>query len=71
MEQPQRSDLRITARKNGGSIQITIPSDICSLMKIEDGTELDLDLQNKKYGKFLAFWNYAEQKEEYERQNKE
>ena len=68
MEQPRRSDLRIIARKNGGSIQVTLPKDLCDLMQIEDGTELDVDLEDKKYGKFLALWNHSAQKEEYDRQ---
>jgi len=71
MELPKRSDLRIIARKNGGSIQITLPKDLCSLMKLEDGTELDVDLQDKKYGKFLALWNYKQQKQEYDSQVKQ
>jgi antitoxin component of MazEF toxin-antitoxin module len=69
MEIPKRSDLRIIARKNGGSLQITIPSDLASLMEIGDGTELDIDLEDKKYGKFMALWNHAAQMKEYKKQN--
>jgi hypothetical protein len=71
MEKPKRSTLQITARNTGnGYIEISLPVGICPRLRIEPGTELEIEVEDKKYGPFIALWNYAQQMKEYERQNK-
>ena len=67
MEEPKEGKLKMVARKNGGSIVVTIPKDAADLMQIDDGTTLDADIEEKKYGRFFPIWNYKAQMEEYRR----
>jgi bifunctional DNA-binding transcriptional regulator/antitoxin component of YhaV-PrlF toxin-antitoxin module len=72
MEEPKRATTQIIARETGnGSIEITIPKGICPRLEIEPGTELEIEVEDKKHGPFLAIWNYKQQKQNYYKEHPE
>jgi antitoxin component of MazEF toxin-antitoxin module len=72
MEKPKRATMQVTARDAGnGSIEVTIPKNILPRLRIAHGTELELEVEDKKYGPMISLWNYSAQIEEYNKQNKE
>ncbi len=42
--------------KQGGSLTIILPRDICNYLKLDDGTEIRIAVQEGKFGKFISFW---------------
>jgi len=59
LEEPKRATTQITARETGNrSIEKTIPKGICPRLEIGPGTELEIEVEDKKYGPFIAIWNY-------------
>ena len=62
---PKRSELNVEVRKIGGSLWILVPNNIDSLMEIKEGTRLEMDVNDRKYGKRLSIWNYKQQIRKY------
>jgi antitoxin component of MazEF toxin-antitoxin module len=71
MKEPQRGKIQVTVRKSGGSLEYTIPSGVASLMEIEDGSTLELDIEDKGYGRFMSTWNYEAQMRKYKKQRQD
>lgn len=68
---PQKSNLWVEVKKVGGSAMIVIPRDIANLMGVNDGIRLEMDVNDKKYGKRISLWNYKQQMKEYKRKVEE
>ena len=52
---------RITRR--GGSLQLTLPPEICEYLKLNDGVEILIAGQKGKFGKYLAVWRKDQKNE--------
>lgn len=62
---PRKSKVHIIPRAVGGnSIEFTLPKTIADLMEVTPGKRLELEFHNGKYGKYIAIWNYDQQKRE-------
>lgn len=48
--------IETTIRKNSGSLQITIPANLCKWMDLEDGDTLILQDEEGKHGKYFSTW---------------
>ena len=62
---PKKSELNIEVKKIGGSLWILIPRNIDDLMEIKEGTRLEMDINDRKYGKRISIWNYDQQVKKY------
>lgn len=65
ISKPKRSELNVEVRKIGGSLWILVPNNIDNLMEIKEGTRLEMDVNDRKYGKRLSIWNYKQQIKKY------
>jgi topoisomerase IA-like protein len=72
MDKPHKATLQIRARDTGnGYIELSIPVGICPRLEITPGTELEIEVEDKKYGPFIALWNYEQQIKNYYKQHTE
>jgi len=49
--------------KNGGSLAINLPVDVCRFLDLKEDTEVFIAVQEGKYGKYVAFWRKDQKKE--------
>jgi len=48
--------MKVKATSIGGSVGVIIPYDICRMLGIIAGTDLEMDLQQDDQQKFLVLW---------------
>ena len=60
--------MKVKAWAAGGSLVVTLPADICRLLGVIDGTDMELDLEKDMLGKLITIRKVSlftsEQKEE-------
>lgn len=44
------------AKKFGGTVYVRIPPHLVQYLKLDDNTELTVQDDNGKHGKFISFW---------------